>query len=332
MRKIKLIGKTATLAILAVLFIGVVSAALLQYYGQIQTTITAEQSVLVDGKTYDQPIIVTLPREGETVYGGDTICVCHNLTNRARNPISVILESEYNESEVSVKYYKCLDYGVVVQTGQYDDAAQVYPIAVTVEDLGEWIQWTFDFFAYNTTPVVGDGHFAGAVIISLDGSTPAFQIHNNDGACSAFDFGTWLYSPYDPTGGGWYGWHTGEADWNTPVDELWWVEATGARDFSANPEGKLIVKIHKLKLGETFYWAVYANQFGFYNPNNGVSAYPEGFAWGTNEIFEKATILEEITAPLTLEPEQTINFVICYELNPALIGETTIVTRVTPAP
>jgi len=321
--------KTLILALTLMLCVGVASAALLQYYGRITTTITAEQSVLVDGKTYEEPIAVTLPRDGETIYGGDTVYVCHNLTNRANNPVTIALESAYNESEVSVTYYRSMDYKEVVETGKSDDVEQVYPIEVAVEDVGDWIQWTFNFFAYNSTPMQGNGHFAGAIIISFDGSTPAFQIHDNDGVCDAFSWGTWLYSPYDPTGGGWYGWHTNEEAWNTPVEDIWWIQAEGARDFSANPNGKFVVKIHKTMLEPTFYWAVYANQFGFYNPNNGYTAYPEGFTWG-NETFEQATILEEIISPLTLEPGQVVNFVICYELNPALVGTTTVITDVKP--
>jgi len=187
-------------------------------------------------------------------------------------------------------------YRKAVKTQQYD-ATTYYPIKVTVEDIGTAIRWTFDFFAYNTTPMQGDGHFAGAVIISFDGSTPAFQIHDNDGTCSAYPWGTWLYSPYDPTGGGWYGWHTSEAAWNTPVDKLCWVSAEGARDFADNPEGKFVITIDKSKLASTFYWAVYANQFAFYKPNNGYSCYPAGFVWGTNEVFTKA----ELNPPVTVK-------------------------------
>jgi len=308
--------------------VGTVSAAVLQYFGQVEMTATVEQAVLLDGKDITEMPI----EETATVAGGEFFLRYHWLESQTSVPVDLKFETLVSPTAggVTVSYLKSTGYRETVETGKYDDVAQVYPIEVTVEDVGDWIQWTFDFFAYNTTPVVGDGHFAGAVIISFDGSTPAFQIHDNDGICSAYAWGTWLYSPYDLAGGGW---HTSEEAWNTPVEDIWWIQAEGARDISANPEGKFIVKIHKTMLDATFYWAVYANQWGFYEPNRGYTAYPDGFTWGTNEIFEQATILEEITSPFTLYPGQVLPFYIKYEFDLLIEpDEYTITTTVKPAP
>jgi len=319
------------LGLAIVLLVGIVSAAVISYFGQIQMTATVNQAVLLDGQDItEMPIEQT-----ETVAGGESFLRHHWLQSQTSVPVELEFDTAFSPAltndEITVSYLKSTGYSKPVKTAEYDGTTY-YPIDVTVEDVGDWIQWTFDFFAYNSTPMEGNGHFAGAVIISFDGSTPAFQIHDNDGVCDAFSWGTWLYSPYDPTGGGWYGWHTSEEAWNTRVDEIWWIEATGARDFSANPEGKFVVKIHKTKLDATFHWAVYANQFGFYHPNNGYSCYPADFIWGTNEIFEQATILEEITSPFTLYPGERLDFYIKYEFAVDIYpGTYTITSTVKPA-
>ncbi|MEM3703340.1 MAG: hypothetical protein QXX79_02815 [Candidatus Bathyarchaeia archaeon] len=310
------------------LLVGVVSAAVIQYFGQIQMTANVRQAMLLDGKDYTQMPIT----ETATVAGGESFLRQHWLKSQTSVPVNLAFETGISPDSagVTVSYLKSKGYKVTVKTKQYDTLT-CYPINVTVEDVGDWIQWTFNFFAWNSTPMQGDGHFAGAVIISFDGVKPAFQIHDNDGVCSGFPSGTWLYSPYDLTGGGWYGWHTSEAAWNTKVEDIWWIEASGARDFVGNPEGKFIIKIHKTMLDATFYWAVYANQFGFYAPNNGYTCYPSGFLWG-NEKFEAATILEEITSPFTLYPGQVLPFYIKYKFAVDIYPYTyTIYSTVKPA-
>jgi len=312
------------------LMVGLVSASVITYFGQVKMTATVTQAVLLDGKDYTEMPI----EETATVAGGEFFLRPHWLKSQTSVPVGLEFETAiYPDSAgVTVSYLKSKGYKVTVETVEYD-ATTYYPIAVTVEDVGDWIQWTFNFFAYNSTPMQGGGHFAGAVIVSFDGVKPAFQIHDNDGACAAFPWGTWLYSPYDLTGGGWYGWHTSEAAWNTEVTGIWWIEATGARDFSANPEGRFIVKIHKTMLDATFYWAVYANQFGFYAPNNGYSCYPAGFLWGTHEVFQTATIFEEIISSFTLYPGELLDFYIKYKFALTIYpGTYTIYSTVKPAP
>jgi hypothetical protein len=306
------------------LLIGVASAATISYFGQVKMTATVKQAVLLDGKDVtEMPTI----EETETVAGGGFFLRSHWLQSQTSVPVNLTFETYIpgDSAGITVSYLKSTGYKTTVTT------SGTYPINVTVEDIGDWIQWTFNFFACNTTPVTGGGHFAGAVIISFDGVKPAFQIYDNDGTCAAFPWGTWLYSPYDLTGGGWHGWHTSEAAWNTPVANIWWIQAEGARDFSDNPGGKFIVKIHKTMLDATFYWAVYANQYGFYNPNNGDSCYPSNFQWGS-ETFVQATILEEITSPFTLYPGEVLPFYIKYKFAVNIQpGTYTIYSTVKPA-
>jgi len=91
MRKVKLFGKTA-LTILMVLCIGIVSAAILEYYGQIQTTVDVKQAVLLDGKDISQMPIV----ESATVVGGEILYGCHSLQSQTSVPVTVQFETTYS--------------------------------------------------------------------------------------------------------------------------------------------------------------------------------------------------------------------------------------------
>ena len=166
------------------------------------------------------------------------------------------------------------------QTFSQDIEGSDYDLEVTIEDDGTWIIWTFDFPVETFT---GDGNLNVGLIIATDGegNGPAFQIHNNDGADSGHDWGTWLMSPWGPTiGDGWNGWHSG--DTNTPVTSLSWVEATGNRNVP-HGDGILQVKILKSELGESFHWAASPTVgSGFYAPVYDVSMQiPTAFGWST---------------------------------------------------
>jgi len=314
MQRKRLIALLATF-----LFIGIVSAVVLPYFGQIQTTVNVTQAVLLDGQDYTQMPI----KESASVAGGEFFLSHHWLQSQTSVPVNLTFATAISPDPagITVTYLKSKGYEVIVTT----NAQYGIPIDVTVEDIGEWVQWTFNYFAHNTSNAEGGGKFAGCVVISLDGIKPAFQIHNNDGICSAFPVGTWLYSPYDPTGGGW---HTSEEAWNTPVEDVEWIEAGGDMHYASNTEGKLVVRIYKTHLDERFGWAVYASIAHFSTIPYSISVYPSDFNWGT-ETFSSATMLEEIISPFTLYPNERLDFYIKYKfvvnIEP---GEYTIITEV----
>jgi len=313
------------IAVFMIALVASASAALLQYFGQVVTTVEVKQAVLLDGKDISEMPIA----ESATVSGGEYFLTSHVLQSQTSVPVTLQFQTEVAPSPegVTVKYFKSSGYTVTVTTQVKSELSpDGIPISVTVEDIGDWIQWTFDFFAYNTSVAEGNGKFAGCIIISLDGTTPTFQIHNNDGTCSAFPWGTWLYSPYDPTGG----WHTSEADWNTPVSDIGWIEAEGDMLFANNPQGTLVVRILKTKLDTSFGWAVYASIAHFSTIPYSISVYPADFNWGS-ETFETAVILEEIVSPFVLNANETLPFYIRYEFNPLVAGEYEITTTVTVA-
>ena len=323
--------KKLFLAILAItLLVGVASAAVISYFGQVQMTATVKQAVLLDGKDYDQMPIT----EEVEVAGGEFFLRRHWLQSQTSVPVDLMFKTSVSPDPngVTVKYFKSSGYNITVTTQVKTELSpDGIPIDVTVEDIGDWIQWTFNFFAHNTSVAEGNGKFGGCVIISLDGTTPTFQIHNNDGTCSAFPWGTWLYSPYDPTGGGWYGWHTSEEAWNTKVEDIWWIEAEGDMYFTTNKQGILKVRIHKTKLDASFGWAVYASIAHFSTIPYSISVYPADFNWGS-ETFETAQILEEIPSPFTLYPGERLDFYIKYEFAVDIYpGAYTITTEVRPA-
>jgi len=167
-------------------------------------------------------------------------------------------------------------------------------VDITVEDLGCYLKWTFDFPIDNDP---SNGNMGYGLVLSLDGVHPEFQIHNNDGTCPDWNWGTHLYSEYD---GGWHTGGAGCADTNKPVSELGWIEATGHRykvgkpdDPESNSEGVFTVIIDKNYLEPEVYWAVHFGAGGFYN-YGGLSKYPEAWTpWsGDASTFESAGVYE----------------------------------------
>jgi hypothetical protein len=147
-----------------------------------------------------------------------------------------------------------------------------YPARFWVDIYGDCkTEWILQMLG-NSTPWVGDGHWGIDLVISFDGITPAYKIHNNDGWNAAWPWGTWLYSPwvdgigFDPAT-------------TKTVSSLTWVHCTGDRYVTTNPGGWFTITIDKGKLGFQFYYAIWVGVGGFYLPNTGYSSYPKGFDW-----------------------------------------------------
>jgi len=164
-------------------------------------------------------------------------------------------------------------------------------VDITVEDLGCYLKWTFDFPIDNDP---SNGNMGYGLVLSLDGVHPEFQIHNNDGTDSSYAWGTHLYSEWGTEGTGYNGWHTSNR--NTPVSDIGWIEATGHRyrvgkpdDLEPNGQGIFTVMIDKNYLEEGIYWAAHFGAGGFSN-YGGLSKYPEAWVpWsGDASTFESA--------------------------------------------
>jgi predicted ribosomally synthesized peptide with SipW-like signal peptide len=189
--------------------------------------------------------------------------------------------------------FRLLGYSAEATSVTYDDYGKINGIDVdmTVENGGHWVTWTFNF-PIDADP--GNGNMGYALVIDLDkDGHPDFQVHNNDGTCSAFPWGTHLYSPWDPAMGGYNGWHTGDEDWNTLVTDMDWIQASGERYHNDNTAGIFTVSIAKSRLVPQFSWAAHFGAGGFFD-YGGLSKYPEAWTpWsGDSSDFELADIAE----------------------------------------
>lgn len=92
MKSVKLFGKSISvlaIAIVGIISMGMVSAALLDYYGKITTTVDVQQAVLLDGVDYNYGDISETLSGTPGIICGDT----HNLRNNADVKIIVNLDS-----------------------------------------------------------------------------------------------------------------------------------------------------------------------------------------------------------------------------------------------
>ena len=335
-----------SIPLIAIVLVGLLtvgaSAALLTYYNSIGGLVHVKQAVLVDGEGIGTPIV----EEFGSVTGGDIVCTIHTLENMATIPAPVNFGTDFDPQQdgIIVKYLDPIEYTLVVTAG----GIQNDPVDIDVTDDGTSITWTIDFpgeAPYDDPTTEGNGLRAVGLVIALDGNGegPAFQIHNNDGTDSSFEWGTWLYSPWGPTiNDGWFGWHSG--DTNTEVSTLNWISCTGGRYNEDNPDGIFTISIDKAELGlcaTDFHWALnLAIGSGFYNEYMTYEqmAYPmatpgPSFNWATPLVddivdnYEYATIANEITG-VTLAPGELFDFVICYTFPINVAGDYTITTMV----
>jgi hypothetical protein len=73
------------------LLIGIVSAATISYFGQIQTTAKVKQAVLLDGRDFNQPLTETV-----NVAGGDSFWRLHYLQSQTSVPVSLVVTTDYD--------------------------------------------------------------------------------------------------------------------------------------------------------------------------------------------------------------------------------------------
>jgi len=311
---------TVIIAALLTIFAVTASATLLQYYGRITGTVNVKQSVVFSDGTTEK----TYSFEGDAV-AGNTYMDTFRIKNRANVPATVKFVDTVNgkdeEDGITTTYWKQEGYR---DTKTTPDGCGSIPATITVEDLGEAVKWTINMDESNEA--FSNGHAAVGLIIGV-GDRILFQVHSNDGTCSAYGWGTWLYSPYDSTGGGW---HTGEPEWNTPVDEMADINAVGARDLTDNPDLIFEITIGKKLLhpGE-FKWAMalMGRTSDTYSPGD--------FSWTDSDTshFHTATLGTEIQEgeTFTIGAGETVTFVIVNEFDIALRPATyTITTYLEP--
>jgi hypothetical protein len=298
----KMQRKKFFLAVLSIaLLIGVVSAALLAYYGRIETSVTVGQSVLLDGFDVNgMPIYDTI-----NAIGGDKVCKYHWLWNRASVPATVELVSWGAPEGATVKYYAMgtsTTWHVIPSGGAFDQV-EAY---ITKTDKATSVE-----FKVEIVPVAP--HYGMGIAISTSRSRIDFQV--------------W-YKEYDPTD---YGWHYQEygTGWGSmPEQHLPYLGITATGDYT----GKVFTVDIPIELlggcGAEYYFAI---QFR----TTLLGTYPQGLnLWAqTNaSLFAAATVGTIPAMPITLEPGEVLPFYICYEFDIAMAPATfTIYTEVRPA-
>lgn len=298
-------------AIVVGFFVITASAALLSYYGTIETRADVQQSVVLsddDGATwlnYNQPISYQF--DG---MGGDCEIVDYLIKNRASVEAPLDITTAFNtygkgSAGVDVTYYKYAGYSFddTIKGYSFENVEDPVGVDVIVEEVGNWLQWTFTYV---------DVIQAASVNIDYPNRDTGSEIciHNNDGQDPLHDPGTWLYT------------NDGEKAYegNTLVTDLWWVEATGER----NVDDTYVIKIHKTQINDCFHWhIVFTPQSGpaYFSNNNGAN-------WNN---FIDACLWEELTTPFTLQPGETMPFRIkyCFALN-IMSGRYDITTQFVP--
>jgi hypothetical protein len=98
------------------LLIGVVSAAVIQHFGQVKMTATVNQAVLLDGNDINNmPILQTA-----TVSGGESFCRYHWLQSQTSVPVTVLFETAYDpglwDNEITTTYTT-----TITESSSYDD-------------------------------------------------------------------------------------------------------------------------------------------------------------------------------------------------------------------
>ena len=290
--------KKMLIAVLAIaMSVGLASAALLTYYGRIQTSVTVGQSVLLDGKdTTEMPITETI-----SAIGGDTICKYHWLWNRASVPVDVQLVSWGAPEGATVKYY-------AMGTSTTWHVVDEVEANITKTDKPTSVEFKVE--------IVPDApHYGMGIVISTDNSTIDFQVWYAEYLPDPEK--GWYYQPYP-----WTSLYVKLEDSGTGIT------ATGdhtGRVFTVDiPIGLLG------GCGAKYHFAI---QFR----TTLLGTYPQGLdVWAqTNALsFETATVGTGIpgATAFTLEPGEVLPFYICYEFAVNIApGTFTIYTDVRPA-
>lgn len=104
-KKVNIFGKSVSVFVVAIIAMGLVSAALLTYYGVITGSVVAAQSVLVDGKNYQEEIMEDkIPEEAP---GGEMFCFKHYLKNDASVETTVYLENDCSAKKLEGGSMSC---------------------------------------------------------------------------------------------------------------------------------------------------------------------------------------------------------------------------------
>jgi hypothetical protein len=275
------------------LLIGVVSAAVIQHFGQVQMTANVKQAVLLDGKDINSMPI----EETATVAGGESFCKYHWLQSQTSVPVQLQFETWGPDlNGITVTYLKSVKYSY---SKDWEVPAVGGVLHVTVEDTGDgWLKWTYTYAANPT-------------------HRPKMTVGINYPEPDSFGITTFDDSEHD---GWYYVTMTTEqrfADYSGGTYEDWVITSASGN--------VLTVSIKKTALPGTFTWMGYANY-------NGQQVWIEidTTTWTPTGLITLCG--EPITSQFTLEPGERLDFYIKYEFAENIQGGTyDIYSTVKPA-
>lgn len=321
-----------------VALVGIVSAATISYFGQVQMTATVKQAVLLDGKNYTTPIT-----EEVEVAGGESFCRHHWLKSQTSVPVELKFTTTYSPegAGITTTYCTLTEKEYVIEEGRenyngpvvdLDDPNDPYStlgninLKISYEDAKVVFTITTPSGLIGSTPETYSGSVAFIFDEDADNATD-WQVLYEPGSLR-WDFdGYWGYE--EPVGSG------------------QWIDASTVSDIEVARDGdNFIVKVDFDRLGGlgsnykfgffisvlTEYWGGIpggADQVMIFFPSY------EYFDWFNSSNFELQTVGTEIPedTPFTLAPGERLDFYICYEFAVNIKPDTyTITTKVEPVP
>ena len=297
----KILGIVAVLALSAMM----VSAGILTYYGKVETTANVQQSVVLDGNNYD----MVVEKDISTTAG---CCVCHPhyLKNRAcvDAPVDMTCSSD-SAYEVLFLAPPVEDYELDESDFYKRGGTHEYSIDVDVEHGSGYVQWTVDY-----SDIGGSMTTSGCQLVIGDGTVPLFQVFVN-----SHESTTPAYKPYSS------GWGSYES------------LPTGITMTGNAGDTHFVITIDTSLLSDCpcgiydYYWAM--NCETTWSGASDQYCYPPAVSsniW-TSSVNYKHDGYTPITFPMTLPPQERVDFVMCYKFHVAAVpGVYNIITSFIP--
>ena len=312
------------------LLIGVASAALIPYFGQVKMTATVKQAVLLDGKDINNMPIT----EKANVSGGESFCRYHWLQSQTSVPVALMFHTDYypDGRGITVTYSTAIlqqigtgvaqwstgtthkgAYSVKLTTVTTDDIARAYvPFgATTLAEIGRVSFWTYVTHADNqwVRPWVGiylhknpgvtleqwfADYYAGSPNVFYIQAEPCYT----DGYSGNFNI--WQY--WDSEGSHplkWLGLESPDDPYHGPTLQEYINGTAATKGFASREYGTLYVVGIKFQAG---YGGTWANFEG----------YVDDVTIG-NEPWDLELFPEDTS--FTLQPHERLDFFICYKFD-----------------
>jgi hypothetical protein len=293
--------KTAILVLALAMCIGVASAAVLEYFGRIVTTVYVKQAVLLDGKD-----ITGMPiPESFEVAGGETVYTCHWLESQTSVPVQLALVPDVTyDGGITVEYYKVGELTLGASDFEYRDPTVKYVSRVVVSRGDGCAVWTIDLDGSLIS-----GHWSTGAQLLIATPEVIYTFGISPGAASQP-----VYKEY--IGGTW-------VQKNVP-------EGMTAVGVVNDEHFKFEIPLKYLCCAK---WAINIEASWAGHSGSYYAQYPKDWGrWGkpTDGV---ADLLTPIESPFTLAPGERLDFIICYKFDKDIFPTIyTITTTVKLAP